>query len=43
MEIIEYVHRYHGPQGVFAGTWPTGNMALWVATLLGAILMLYLS
>ncbi len=35
------VYRHHGPQGVFARTWPTGSTVLWVALLLGAILILY--
>jgi multicomponent Na+:H+ antiporter subunit D len=38
---IEQVHRYHGPQGVFAQTWATGSMAMWVAILLSAVLVLY--
>ena len=38
---IETVHRYHGPQGVLERTWPTGSMALWVAIMLGAVLLLY--
>ena len=35
------VYRHHGPQGVFARTWPTGSTVLWVALLLGAFLILY--
>jgi multicomponent Na+:H+ antiporter subunit D len=38
---IERVHRYHGPQGLLAQTSHTGIMALWVAILLGAVLVLY--
>ena len=35
------IYRHHGPQGVFARTWPTGSTVLWVALLLGAFLVLY--
>jgi multicomponent Na+:H+ antiporter subunit D len=38
---IGRVHRHHGPQGLLARTSPTGSMALWVAILLGAVLVLY--
>ena len=38
---LDGVYRHHGPQGVFARTWPTGSTVLWVALLLGAILVLY--
>jgi multicomponent Na+:H+ antiporter subunit D len=38
---IERVHRHHGPQGLLARTSPTGSLALWVAILLGAVLVLY--
>ncbi len=41
IQTIERVHRYHGPQGVLARTWPTSSMALWVALLLAAVLLLY--
>jgi multicomponent Na+:H+ antiporter subunit D len=33
--------RYHGPEGVFARTWPTGVTVLWVAILLAAYLVIY--
>ena len=38
---IDTIHRYHGPSGVLARTWPTGSMALWVAILLAFSLLLY--
>lgn len=34
------IRRYHGPEGRLAVTWPTGNMAFWVAVILGAFLIL---
>ena len=39
--LIEAAHRHHGRTGVLARTWPTGSMTLWVAILLGAVLILY--
>jgi multicomponent Na+:H+ antiporter subunit D len=38
---LEGVYRHHGPQGIFARTWPTGSTVLWVAVFLGAFLLLY--
>jgi multicomponent Na+:H+ antiporter subunit D len=38
---LEGVYRHHGPQGVFARSWPTGSTVLWVALLLGALLIVY--
>ena len=38
---LEGVYRHHGPQGVFARTWPTGSTVLWVAVFLAAFLILY--
>jgi len=38
---LEILHRYHGPEGVLARTWPTGRMAMGVALLLWAVLVLY--
>jgi multicomponent Na+:H+ antiporter subunit D len=38
---LDGVYRHHGPQGIFAKTWPTGSTVLWVATLLAAILIVY--
>ncbi|MEW6689978.1 MAG: hypothetical protein AB1452_12910, partial [Pseudomonadota bacterium] len=37
----ELLERLHGSEGVFARTWSTGGMALWVAILLAAYLLLY--
>jgi multicomponent Na+:H+ antiporter subunit D len=34
-----YVH--HGPDGIMASAWPTGNMAIWAAAMLGLSLLLY--
>ena len=39
--LLDGVYRHHGPQGVFARTWPTGSTVLWVAIFLGAFLILY--
>jgi multicomponent Na+:H+ antiporter subunit D len=36
-----HLERLHGSEGVFARTWSTGGMALWVAILLAAYLLLY--
>jgi len=38
---VERLYRHHGPQGVFARTWPTGSTVMWVAALLGVILVIY--
>jgi multicomponent Na+:H+ antiporter subunit D len=35
------LQRHHGPEGVFARTWPTGSMALWMMVLLLAYLLFY--
>ncbi|PPR11866.1 MAG: Hydrogenase-4 component B [Alphaproteobacteria bacterium MarineAlpha11_Bin1] len=40
---VGYMFRHHGPEGILARTWPTGSMALWVALLLGGILLIYYS
>jgi len=40
---VERVHRYHGPEGIFAQTWPTGRVVLGIAGFLGALLLIYLS
>jgi multicomponent Na+:H+ antiporter subunit D len=34
------LYRHHGPDGVFARTWPTGTMAFWTTVMLGAYLIL---
>jgi multicomponent Na+:H+ antiporter subunit D len=39
--IVEGVERHHGPSGVMAGTWPTGNLAVWVAVLLVVVIVLF--
>ncbi|MEX2455627.1 MAG: Na(+)/H(+) antiporter subunit D [Rhodospirillaceae bacterium] len=38
---VDYMSRHHGPGGVLARTWPTGSMALWVAVMLGGLLLIY--
>jgi len=38
---IGKVYRHHGPQGILARAWPTGSMVLWVAVLLGLLLVLF--
>jgi multicomponent Na+:H+ antiporter subunit D len=38
---VDGLFRHHGPQGILARTWPTGSMMLWVAVLLGAIVLFY--
>jgi multicomponent Na+:H+ antiporter subunit D len=35
------IYRHHGPQGIFARTWPAGSTVLWVAVMLTAFLLLY--
>lgn len=35
------VHKWHGPGGIFAETWPTGLMAFWTTVLLGLYLFIY--
>ncbi len=35
------LYRHHGPQGVFARSWPTGSTVLWVALLLAFFLIVY--
>ncbi|OOZ36015.1 Na(+)/H(+) antiporter subunit D [Solemya velesiana gill symbiont] len=37
---IDRLYRHHGPQGILARAWPTGSMVLWVAALLGFLLLL---
>lgn len=34
------LHRWHGPEGILARTWPTGLMAFWTTLMLGAYLLL---
>lgn len=33
------LYKHHGPQGILARTWPTGNMALWTTLFLAAYLI----
>jgi len=40
-QLIDRVYRHHGPQGILARAWPTGSMVLWVAVLLGLLLVLF--
>jgi multicomponent Na+:H+ antiporter subunit D len=35
------IRRQYGPQSIFARNWSTGSTVLWVALLLGAVLILY--
>jgi multicomponent Na+:H+ antiporter subunit D len=35
------VYRHHGPHGIFARTWATGEAIMWVAVLLAACLVFY--
>jgi multicomponent Na+:H+ antiporter subunit D len=35
------VYRHHGPRGIFARTWATGEAIMWVAVLLAACLIFY--
>ena len=38
---IAGLYRHHGPQGVLARSWPTGSTVLWVAVMLGGLLVVY--
>ena len=38
---LKHIQRHHGPGGIHARTWPTGNMVLWVAIMLASYLILY--
>ena len=38
---FEYLFDVHGPQGIFARTWPSASMVIWVAVLLAASMILY--
>ena len=38
---FERLFEVHGPQGIFARTWPSASMVLWVAVLLAASMILY--
>jgi multicomponent Na+:H+ antiporter subunit D len=38
---IETLYRHYGPRGIFARTWPTGNMAFWTTVLLAGYLVVF--
>jgi len=38
---VRGVYRAHGPEGLWARTWSTGNTVLWVAIILAAYLLIY--
>ena len=38
---FEHLFAVHGPQGIFARTWPSASMVIWVAVLLAASMILY--
>ena len=38
---IATLYRHYGPQGIFARTWPTGNMAFWTTILLAGYLIVF--
>ena len=38
---IARLYQHHGPHGALARTWPTGSTALWVAVMLGGLLVVY--
>jgi len=37
------IYRHHGPQGIFARTWPTGSAAFWTTIMLAGYLLFYFS
>jgi multicomponent Na+:H+ antiporter subunit D len=37
---VTEVRHYHGPEGVFGRSWPTGSMAFWTTVMLAAYLIL---
>ena len=39
--LIARLYRHHGPHGILARTWPTGSTVLWVALMLGGLLLVY--
>ncbi len=39
--VIARLYRHHGPHGALAKSWPTGSTALWVALMLGSLLLVY--
>lgn len=38
-QLIARLYAHHGPHGIFARTWPSGGMVLWVAIMLAGILI----
>jgi len=34
------IYRFHGPEGIFGRSWPTGQMAFWATVMLGAYVLL---
>ena len=38
---VNHLFEVHGPQGIFARTWPSASMVLWVAVLLAASMISY--
>ena len=40
LDIVAWVHRHHGADGLMARTWPTGLMAFWTTIMLAAYLVL---
>jgi multicomponent Na+:H+ antiporter subunit D len=38
---VRGVYRAHGPEGLWARTWPTGSTVLWIAIILAAYLLIY--
>ncbi len=39
--LIDNLYVHHGPRGLLARNWPTGSMVIWVAAMLGLLLLLY--
>jgi len=40
-QFVAALYRHHGPQGIFARTWPTGNMAFWTTVVLAGYLLVF--
>ncbi|MBM3526777.1 MAG: Na(+)/H(+) antiporter subunit D [Alphaproteobacteria bacterium] len=39
-QVIAGIYRHHGPEGMLARTWPTGDMTFWTTVILAACLIL---
>jgi multicomponent Na+:H+ antiporter subunit D len=39
--LIARLYRHHGPHGILARSWPTGSTVMWVAIMLGGMLLVY--